>query len=98
MSVIKVETKVTGNVEAQVVFELDQAISLTGDGAGSKQSTDRINVADGILNMQFHAHAVRGTNWSLAINQIEPEARELFKKSGMTGKTGNSLIADAVFV
>lgn len=97
MSTLKIETKVTGSVEAHVVFELDQPIVLTADGTG-KGSTDLINVRDGILNLEFVGQGLRGTDWTLKVNQIEPTAKLLFDHSGTIGKSGLTMLTNAVLI
>ena len=96
---LKLETKVTGTTNAAVVYETNQPASLAPNATGGLEAVDKIVVADGILNMQFQAQDLSGTAWTLVIKQLAPlPAVELFKKEGIIGSVGYSLVVDAVAV
>lgn len=98
MATIKVETIVTGDIEAHVVYELRQPIRLRSDGSGGKRSVDPITVVDGILNIQFVGQGGLGTDWTLKVNQLEPNSRVLFDHSGTIGPSGITMLTNAVSV
>jgi hypothetical protein len=88
MATIKVQTNVTGNIEPHVVYELNQPITLLGDGSGGRQSIDNIQVNDGILNIQFVGHGLMGTDWTLKVTQLAPTPGTLFDVPGTIGPAG----------
>lgn len=95
MATIKVQTNVTGNIEALVVYELNQPITLLGDGSGGKQSIDDIQVKDGILNIQFVGQGLAGTDWTLKVTQLAPTPGPLFEQPGTIGRPGIATYVNA---
>jgi hypothetical protein len=97
MPVIKVQSTVVGYLSATPQLWLEgQEIDFGYDGNETWQSTDLIDVKDSILNIQFHARGLSGTDWKLEIVELEPNQLNLYKNSGKIGPTGHSLFADAV--
>lgn len=96
MADIKVETVVTGDVEAHVVYELHQPITLKADGSG-RRSVDTITVNDGILNISVVAQGTLGTEWRLTVTNVA-KSSVLFDHTGMIGSSGITHFTDAVFV
>lgn len=97
MATIKVETIVNGDVEAHVVYELNQPVTLKADGSGGRRSVDNIIVNDGILNISLVAQGVLGTKWTLTVTNVATSS-VLFDHSGMIGSSGITHFTDAVFV
>jgi hypothetical protein len=92
MPVIKVQTTVVGYLLDADVWLENQQINLSHDGNKTWQSTDLINVNDGVLNVVFHGRGVAGTDWGVVVSQLAPAKKELIKDGGTIQANGHSLV------
>ena len=98
MPVIKVQTIVVGYLWDAKVWLENQQINLAHDGNKTWQSTDLINVNDGVLNVVFHGRGIAGTDWGIIVNELEPVEKELLKKPGEIQSNGHSIVPFATAI
>lgn len=92
MSVVKVETKVTGPLFNVQVFLEGVEISLNHDGDERWSSTNMVDARDGRIGVIIHVQGISNTDWSYEINEIEPDKKQLAKDGSTVRSNGHDTV------